>query len=233
MKRSSLAVVVTMLVALAAAAAVFMYVQNVRQDATRSSATVAVLVSTVGVPAGQDLDPLIAQGVFVTKRFPQDALVTGYISDVYQLKGQRTAYPILAGEQISAARLRGALTAPGGELGIPKGMQAASLTLERQRVAGGAVREGDHVEAYGTFTLPGASQGQITRVLVSDAQVLAVHGADPTTGASDAITITLAVAPVGAEMLVYGQETGHVWLTLLPPNEAGAVVPPVRSKEIR
>lgn len=232
MKRGGIAAVVTILFALAAAAGVFMYIQNVREDAAKGSATVDVLVSRVGIPAGQELDALIDQGVFVTKPFPQDALVSGYITDVYQLKGQRTAYPILAGEQISAARLRGTLQAPGGELGIPKGMQAASLTLERQRVAGGAIRQGDHIEAYGTFTVPGNAQGQITRVLVPDAQVLAMGGADQVSG-GDTVTITLAVTPIEAEMLVYGQESGHVWLTLLPPNESGVVVPPVRTKEVR
>jgi pilus assembly protein CpaB len=232
MRRSSLAVIVTMLLALAAAAGVFMYIQNVRQDATKGASTVDVLVSTVSIPAGQDLDQMVDEGVFVKKPFPQDSLVTGYVTDVYQLRGQRTAYPILAGEQISAARLRGALQAPGGELGIPKGMQAAALTLERQRVAGGVVRQGDHVEAYGTFTLPGSGQAQVTRVLVPDAQVLSVHGVSETATA-DTLTITLAVTPQEAELLVYGQETGHLWLTLLPPNEAGVIVPPVRSKEVR
>jgi pilus assembly protein CpaB len=233
MKRSSLAIAATALFALAAAAGVFMYVQNVRKDAVASAETVQVLTSKVLIPAGQELDPLIDQGVFETRPFPRDAVVTGYITDVYQLSGQRSAYPILAGEQISAARLRGALQAPGGELGIPKGMQAASFTLERQRLAGGAMRAGDHVEAYGTFTLPGNSQSQITRVLVPDAQVLALHTADPSAGGGDSTTVTLAVTPVEAEMIVYAQETGHVWLTLLPPNEPGVVVPPVRSKDVR
>jgi pilus assembly protein CpaB len=225
--------VATLLFAIAAAAGVFMYIQNVRHDATRGPATVQVLVSRVPIAAGEQLDPLIDQGVFVKKAFPQDALVSGYITNVYQLKGQRTAYPILAGEQISVARLRGSLQAAGGALGIPKGMQALSLTLEAQRAVSGTVHQADHVEAYGTFTVPGNAQSQITRVLVPDALVLAVDHGDPSTTSTNDVTITLAVRPEDAERLAYAQETRHVWLTLLPPNESGVMVAPVRSKEVQ
>jgi hypothetical protein len=42
----------------------------------------------------------------------------------------------------------------------------------------------------------------------------------------------LSVTPAEAQVLIYAQEQGHVWLTLLPPNEGGVLIPPVRSKEL-
>jgi Flp pilus assembly protein CpaB len=46
-------------------------------------------------------------------------------------------------------------------------------------------------------------------------------------------TITLAVTPEEASRLVFAQEQGRVWFTLLPPNEAGVELPPVFQGSIR
>jgi len=223
-KRGLFPAAITVLFAAAAAAGVFLFMKNVRQDAEKPTPMVTVVVSTRDIPANQNLDPLIAQNLFTTRSVPSSLVIDRVITDVYQLRGQRTAYPILAGEQISAARLAGDLQVAGGILGIPDGFQAASLTLEGQRSVSGAVREGDHVEVFGTFM---KNDNQTTRVMIPDALVLA-----PGNAANDN-TVTLAVTPPDAAKLIYAQEQGHVWLTLLPPNERGVEVPPVTSKVVR
>jgi Flp pilus assembly protein CpaB len=227
MKRGASAAVITLLFAAAAAAGVFLFMKNVRQDAEKPQTTVNVLVSAQDIPAGTELDPLIAQGSFVTQTVPANLVIQGVITDVYQLRGQRTAYPILAGEQISAARLAGPLQAAGGTLGIPTGYQAASVTLEAQRNVAGALQQGDHVEVWGTFT---TNQSQTTRVVIPDALVLTV----PTDSSGNpGGNVTLAVTPVDASLLIYTQVQGAVWLTLLPPNEEGVQVPPVSARSLR
>jgi Flp pilus assembly protein CpaB len=218
--------VVTILFALAAAGGVFLFMSSVR-DRAETVETVNVVVSTQDLPAAQELDPLIESGVFQTKTVPRDDLVSGVITDVYQLQGQRLAYPVLAGEQIPAARLAGPLQAGGGILGIPEGFQAASVTLEAQRVVAGAIQPGDHVEVFGTFSNR-QTGNPTTRVVIPDAVVLAVPVSDEasaTSGTSRASTITLAVTPEDASLLIYAQEQGRVWFTLLPPNQAGVEVP--------
>jgi Flp pilus assembly protein CpaB len=227
MKRGATAAVVTILFAAAAAAGVFLFMKNVRQDATTPQATVDVLVSSHDIPAGTQLDALVEQGDFLTRTVPADLVIQGVITDVYQLRGQRTAYPILAGEQISAARLAGVLQAAGGTLGIPSGYQAASVTLEAQRSVAGALQQGDHVEVFGTFTNKDA---ETTRVVIPDALVLAVP--DDASGNPGA-NVTLAVTPDDASLLIYSQEQGSVWLTLLPPHENGVQVPPVSARTVR
>src|SRR5262245_2967877 len=231
MRRSSVAVLLTVLFALAAAGGVFLYVQNARDRSQQAQQTVKVLVSTTDIPAGVELNDLIDAGVFVDRDVPQEDLVRAAITDTYQLQGQRTAYPILAGEQISAARLEGTLQAAGGRYGLPDGMHALSLTLEPQRAVGGSLQQGDHVEAFGTFQAGVSPDAKITRVLVVDAQVLAV-AAGSETGARTG-TVVLSVTPEEAERLIYAQEQGSVWLTLLPPNETGVEVAPVRARELR
>ena len=98
------------------------------------------------------------------------------------------------------------------------------MTLQPQRVVNGAIAQGDHVEVFGTFT---NKDVQSTRVVIADALVLA-----PAT-TENAYTATLAVTPADAASLIYAQEQGHVWLTLVPPNESGTDVPAVTSRTLR
>ena len=234
MKRGVLTAMVVVLLALAAAGGVFLFMNSVRERADAGRATVDVIVATQDVPAGQDLDPLIDNGVFRTKAVDRADLVPGVITDVYQLSGQRTAYPILAEEQITAARLSGPLQARGGVLGIPQGFQAASITLEPQRGVAGTLQQGNHVEVFGTFSDRG-NGAQTTRVVIVDTLVLAVARPEASggVGVSGSATVTLAVTPEEASQLIFAQEQGHVWLTLLPPNETGVKVPPVSLKTPR
>jgi pilus assembly protein CpaB len=227
MKRGASAAIITLLFAAAAAGGVFLFMKNVRQDATKPQATVDVLVSTQDIPAGTELDPLIGQNRFVARTVPANLVIQGVITDVYQLRGQRTAYPILAGEQISAERLAGVLQAAGGTLGIPAGYQAASVTLEAQRSVAGALQQGDHIEVFATFT---NKNTQTTRVVIPDALVLGVPAGTSGSAGSD---VTLAVTPAQAPLLIYSQEQGRVWLTLVPPNENGVQVPPVSARSFR
>ena len=234
MKRGVLTTLVVVLLAAAAAGGVFLFMNSVRDRADVGRVTVDVIVATQDVPAGQELDPLIESGVFRTKAVDKADLVPGVITDVYQLRGQRTAYPILAEEQIAGARLAGPLQAGGGVLGIPAGLQAASITLEPQRVVAGVLQQGDQVEVFGTFSDRGNGT-QTTHVVIEDALVLAVARPEDSVGspATAAVTATLAVTPEQAALLIFAQEQGHVWLTLLPPNQAGVEVPHVSLKALR
>ena len=233
MKRAVFTTLVVVLLALAAAAGVNLFMNSVRDRAEEGRATVDVIVASRDIPAGQELDPLVDDGVFRNEAVDRADLLSGVITDVYQLRGQRTAYPILAGEQIAGARLAGPLQAPGGALGIPEGLQAASITLQPQRVVAGSIKQGDHVEVFGTFS--GRSSGsETTLVVIPDALVLSVATPDGSSGSPELgdVTATLAVTPEQASVLIFTQEQGHVWLTLLPPNQVGVDVPPVSLKAL-
>jgi hypothetical protein len=65
-----------------------------------------VIVSTRDIPAQQDLDPLVANGVFMEIQVPYDLLVEGAITDIRQLVHTTTTAVILKNEQIPEARLR-------------------------------------------------------------------------------------------------------------------------------
>src|SRR5688572_29981900 len=153
MRTRGIAIAVALLLALAATAAVFLYVRNVREDAKTAVTTVSVVVSTQDIASGAELDPLIQQGVFTTKEFPSDTLVAGAVTSLAQLQGQTVSSPILAGEQISTARLG---SGAGGELGggilnIPPGFVAVSVQLDAPPSVSGFVRKGDRVSVFATL----------------------------------------------------------------------------------
>src|SRR5438477_1999954 len=132
MKTRGVAVFLAVVLAMGATLAIYLYVQGVRDTSRRSSADqVAVIVSKQDIAAGTNLDSLIRSGGFTSLKVPSDILVQGAVTDLTQLKGHTTQYPILQGQQISVALLQGsALQVKGGRLGIPAGMQAVTFAME-------------------------------------------------------------------------------------------------------
>jgi pilus assembly protein CpaB len=250
MKVRGVALMVAVLLAVGATAAVYMYVQGVRQEATAPPDMVSVVTSKQDIAAGTKLSNLVAGGAFTTIEIPADALVQGAITDLSQIEDQTTRFPILQGEQISVARLENSeIQVEGGPLGIPQGHRALTIPLGMPQAVGGVVRTGDHVTVYATFQdisvlaapikqalagkIAGTERielGNFTFTLVPDAQLLKV-GLPSSSGVrsedGEDVAITLALTPKDAQLVVYAKELGRVWLALLPPNEQGAKEPPV------
>jgi len=223
--------------AFVASAAVFLYLQGVKKDAKAAGGDVMVVVARNDIPAGTDLSGL-STAKFATVSVPRDALVRGAVTDLVQLKGKVTSVQILAGEQISTARLQGQ-ELNGGVYGIPRGFQAVTVSLEAFRVAGGALQQGDHVSVYGSLQPLNGRQDSTTVELVPDALVLKVDAPQAGTsalgshtGGSNETLVTLALTADQAEKLMFSQEFGHVWLTLLPPGQPGTQVPPVTFSKV-
>jgi pilus assembly protein CpaB len=224
MRSRGLVIAVAFLLAMSATFVVYLYMRGIEQRSSGGD-MVAVVVSDEDIPAGTQLDELIAEEHFSTIRVPEDAVVRDAVLTVQSLQGRETSAPVLAGEQISTTRLRGSEQLPGGNLGIPNGFQALTLPLESPRLAGGAIQQGDHVTLFGTFTNVASERGNspaATVTLVPDVEVLEVTTTE-VTGETEQTTemITLALKPKDAQDVVFAQEQGSVWMTLLPPNERG------------
>ncbi len=224
MRSRGLVVAVAFLLAMSATFVVYLYMRGL-EERTTGGEMVTVVVSADDIPAGTELDELIAEGRFETRRMPEDAVVRGVVTSIDELEGRETSAPILAGEQMSTTRLRGSEQLPGGMLGIPNGYQALTLPLETPRLAGGAIQHGDHVTIYGTFTNVASRAGNspaATVTLVPDVEVLEVTQQEVTGETSQTMEmVTLALKPKDAQAVVFAQEQGSVWMTLLPPNENG------------
>jgi pilus assembly protein CpaB len=248
MKTRGLAVAVAFLLAIGATGAVYLYVSGVRKDAkTEVTDMATVIVSKQDIPAQTELDNLISSGAFTTLQVPVAAVVHGAVTDVSQLKGQSTAFPILEGEQITTARLQGSSTqVEGGVLGIPAGHKAVTLPVDIPRAVGGVLQTGDHITLYATFEdatvvntdleklFEGESQeaptkqeiGDFTMTVVADIEVLKVGLPTDQNSGSPAL-LTLSLTPEEAQRVVFAQEEGKIWVGLLPPGETGTAVPPL------
>jgi Flp pilus assembly protein CpaB len=110
--------------------------------------------------------------------------------------------------------------------------------LESPRIAGGSVQRSDHVTIYGTFSNIASQQGSSpasTVTLVADVEVLRVSGpAEQSGGGSNSSNqwITLALKPRDAQAVVFAQEQGTVWMSLLPPNQHGVSTRPVNAIQL-
>jgi pilus assembly protein CpaB len=258
MKARGLVVVIALLLAGVAAGAVFMYVRGIQDETRAAEKRVSVVVAKEDIPPGTELDPLLSGGVFARLEVPRTTLIRGVVTTLDQLQGHETSSPILAGEQISTARLRGQAEFGGGVLGIPEGHKAVTLPLEAPRALGGVLQTGDHVSIYATFLEAGEGKGKVTVdesgnttsastkveavpgltiTVVPDVQVLraavpATSGLGSSSEDSKTIQVTMALTPRDAQRVIFAMERGHVWLSLLPPNEAGAVEAPVSFLEV-
>jgi Flp pilus assembly protein CpaB len=243
MRSRGLVVAIAVVLAVAAAAAVILYTQGVKEEAVRGGELQTVIVSTREIPANEPLDPLVDQGIFKQIRVPQDALVSGAVTDVRQLAQGTSTSTILANEQIPISRLSSGPRP--NELGITEGHIGLAVELDAPQGGTGNIQPGDNVSVFATYqgvqiitgnlrqlvSNPGAA-GQkqevpdFTVTLIPTVKVLRIQNpaVDTETGQqsdSDRIRITLDLLPEEAQDLVFAQENGLVWLGLLPPDEEG------------
>lgn len=227
MQFRGLVVAIALVLAATATTAVYLYVQGVQERAETGGGEVSVIVSREDIPVGAEIDELISNGAFTTMSVSEDSLVTGAITDLSELEGKQAESAIVAGEQIPIARLEGTLA--GGTLGIPPGHEGVTVSLERPRTTGGAIRAGDNVTIYSTFSSGPNNADAATITLVPDTQILAVSGADEavTPDAAGNVQVTLALRPRETQKLIFAQEQGSIWFALLPPNEESQPQPPM------
>jgi Flp pilus assembly protein CpaB len=245
MRSRGLVVAIAVVLAVAAAAAVILYTQGVKEEAVKGGDLKTVIVSTVDIRANEPLDPLLAQDIFKQIEVPQKALVAGAVTDIRQLAKATTTSTIFANEQIPITRLS---TGPRpNELGISEGHVAVAFELDAPQGGTGNIQPGDRVSVFATYQNVQAIAGitrqavnnpnatstgtkvdlpDFTVTLVPTVKVLRIQNpqVDEQTGQqsnSDAIRITLDLLPDEAQNMVFAQENGLVWLGLLPPDEDG------------
>jgi pilus assembly protein CpaB len=223
-------IAIAVVFAATATLSVFLYARGLQENAETSTDTVGVVVVAQDIPSDTELDGLLSGGALEIQQVPADLVVSNAVTDLNELKGESTASPILAGEQVSSTRLAGSQDLPGGVLSIPKGMQGMTVALESQRVIGGNVlAAGDHVAIHATFP-----NEKHTVVISSEAQVLRVFSAaagtatgTTTTQSGSGNNVTLALDPEEVQKLVFGQDLGKIYFSIIPPGEEGKPLEPV------
>ena len=151
MKSRGLVVALALLLAIGATAAVFLYVNGVREDASTTGTLTTVIVSTQDVQANADLDPLLAEdGVFAregrARVHPRGRRRHGH----RPAPGPHHHVPIIANEQIPLSRLdTGDSTL--ANLDISPGHVATTVRVDGPAGVGGNLIAGSNVTVYATF----------------------------------------------------------------------------------
>ena len=233
MRSRGLVVAIAVVLAVAAAAAVILYTQGVREDARGRGSLETVIVSTQQILPNEPLDPLLAQGAFKQIRVPKVALVSDAVGDQRELQGATTTSTIYANEQIPASRL--STGERPNALGISEGHLGVAFEFDAPQGGAGNIQPGDQVSVFATYQNVQASAGtgqqqnipDFTATLVPTVKVLRIENPqiDSETGEqssnNERIRVTLDLLPKEAQDLVFAQENGLVWLGLLPPDEEG------------
>ena len=167
MRSRGLVVAIAVVLAVLAAVGVIVYTNGVKNNAVGETQT-AVIVAKQDIAANTALDPLISQGVFETINVPNDAVVSGAITDESELQNQTTAAPIYANEQIPVNRLA---TGSTNTLGISDGHVGLGLQIGGPQSVNGYIQPADQVVVYVTFNRGTVVSNQTLKQLLSPAQI--------------------------------------------------------------
>jgi pilus assembly protein CpaB len=219
-----------------------------------AAANVDVVVAAQQIEAGTTIE----EGMLRITSVPEDGLVDGARTDLEGLTGLVARHAITRGDQINDAKLGTREDVSGGPLGdvVPPGKRGVSVEVSEERIFGGLLAPGDHVDVIAVIQRTVEDNDIPTAiVLVQNAEVLSVADEllDPVTrrdvdGAliptensggviseepddvdaqPRARSVTIAVDPADALRVSLAQEEWSVWLALRGPGDEDAPdVPP-------
>jgi Flp pilus assembly protein CpaB len=170
MRSRGLVVAIAVVLAVLAAVGVIVYTNQVKNEAATAD-SVSVIVAVDDIEANTPLDPLLDQGGFFQQKFvPSDGLVADAITDEGQLRGQTTAAPIFANEQIPPTRLSSG-AAGVSFAGVSENHIGVAMELEGPRAGSGLVQQGQNVAVFATFAQNTPITKQSLKALLNPQQI--------------------------------------------------------------
>jgi len=214
MTRRIIAAVAALLLAAVGAVVLIGVVRDADTRARAGEELVDVLVVDSEIAPGTSVADL--GGSVSVEQVPGRLLAPGAVTDLAALQDQVATASLLPGEQLVTGRFaKPADLAPAGTVLAPDGMVEVSVSLDGQRAVGGVLKAGDKVGVQ--LTEEAAAEGGVSSysvfavfndVLVT--RVVAPAEGDP----SGLYTVTLALSPEDAEVVVLGMTSQAIWLSL-------------------
>lgn len=220
MSRRLTLLLTAVVIAAAGTALVFLYVKNADDRALADQRPVRVLVAKNTIPAGTSMREA-AQGSLEPKTVALSSAVDEPLSSIAQYEDQVTLTTIIRGQQLSANML-GKEPLTTAALPIEDGDIAVTYQFTDPGRVAGFVQPGSRVVVFAT--IQGSGRDNETRVLLSDAQVLAVGPSTAVSGQEESgstnaeelprALVTLSLSTEEAARLVYGSDNGTLYLGL-------------------
>jgi pilus assembly protein CpaB len=216
---------------------------NGNKTATPAANTVNVVAAADDISARTTLSSDMLEIVAV----PADQALSGSYSDVANLAGLTTRYPLSKGEQVTAGKI-GETQKDDKSLArvVPAGKRAIAIAARQESIVAGLILPGDLVDVIAVFSASSSSSEKAVTIL-QNVEVLAVgetaqepipppeNAGDSTPDSvrlgqtpgdakpqPDAATVTVAVTPEQAQIVALTQETANLWLSLRPRGQEPA-----------
>jgi pilus assembly protein CpaB len=242
-------IVIALILAVVAAGLVIMYTSNVKSQADKSIKTTTVVVSKGDIVAGTPLNTLVSGGAFTTRQVATKDVVPGAFTSVASLNTSlATATNITAGAQVTPAMFSNSKdTAIVNQ--IHGTMRAVQVAFNANRVLGGTLKAGDHVDIFGEMTIQATnnsskiSQQTVAARVITNVEVLSTYdtgvasppltsasGANSASGTDDGTggdAVILAIPQNQLADLMLIRVSGQFWLAVRPSHGAqdtGALV---------
>ncbi len=229
--------VVAGVIAIAAAAVLLVYVEQYRNSVNRGSQQVTVLVANRLIPKNTPGNAMGAGHYYVERKFPEDQVKDGAITDPATLQGQVATDDILPGQQLVASEFEAKPDALAYKL--TGDQRAISVPLDAAHGMIGDIRTGDHVDVLGGFNVipidkngvplnGGSGARPVLRTLMSNVLVLSAPTSSSSGFGSSSTQqkqVVLRVDNQQAAELAFSSDNGKVWLIDRPQTGASPTPP--------
>jgi pilus assembly protein CpaB len=217
-KRTAAVVVVAVLLASVASLGMYRVVSRRPTPQAMGSKTVDVVVAQHPLPLGTRLTKEHVKLV----KWPADNQVPGAFATVDDVLDRGVIATVDENEPLTAAKLAPLGAGAGLPPSIPPGMRAVSVKVNEVVGVAGFVVPGTRVDVMVTLTSRQAQQESMTRVVVSNVQVLTAGTRYDQENAKDgkpipSTVVTLLVSPEDGERMALAASEGQVILTLRNP----------------
>ncbi len=239
MRARAIVIIVAVFFGLAAAFMVTNYANRAKEAALKKTEATPVLVATKGVPTGLTLIELKSRKLVETKQVPREFVAEDAIASSDTLSKQVVSVPLSAGEQLTEGNFSAPADA-GLSYTTPDDMVSVAIPINNMKSAGDLIKIGNYVNIVGTADQGEENSEKMTKTILQKVRVLAIDkrlesegtvagssGSGLTSSRSvrgrTERTVTLAVTQADGEKLIFVQEEGNIWLTLLPSVNAKTV----------
>ena len=181
MARRTVAVLIAIVLALAAAGLVWWYASSVREEAEKVEGNVAILVASEDIPARTTGEAVVEKNLVEIAEVPERLVAPGALTSEATLQGRIFTTSVAKGQQIVSGQL-GEQEEASLSFRIRTGMRAVSVPLDRVRGVGGLLTVGDRVDVIATFKAEDLSQalaGLNAALAAEEAARLEAEGFDP------------------------------------------------------
>lgn len=180
--------------------------QRLRRELLRGQEPIPVLVALGDIPPNTAVrDTMVA-----VETRPAYSIQPHVLDDPADALGMMTLIPIYQGEQVTDAKLARPDEANALSMKTPQGKRAVTIGVDAISGVSGLIKPSDYVDVMGVFTVPGAGGGVVTLTILQRIEVLAVGSQlssiddeEGGGGGGMAGTITLALTPQEAQLLMF------------------------------